>query len=156
MTKIQINARGKLLICTDEGYLAAFDVMSGRRGWQKFDLGELRWKPTTDGKSVFLAVPPTNSDPATLRSFNLKTGLRGKFFKFKKGVVWSTPPSVINDVIMVGTRNGVFYALELDTMKPRYFIRGKGAASAPAHAIVKGGVICLFEGGEGLVFPEKR
>ena len=144
------------IFSTDEGWIATYDLVKGRRLWRHSGLGELRWRPTTNGKLVYVAAPPTPKNPARVLSFDLRSGKPGPQFKAPPWAIWSGHLARIGDHILVGSRSGIYWVLDATTLELRYWIRGKGAASAQPIAMPGGEVLCPFYGKQILVFPGLR
>ena len=143
----------KAIFATDEGRVAAYNLASGKRVWQRSRLGELHWKPASDGQLVFIAAQPTPEATASVVSFSLATGKPGPRFNTPTGEFWSTHPTVIADKVIVGSRSGLFRVLNARNLTPCYHIRGSGPASAQPMITKSGTALFTFEGKKTLVYP---
>jgi outer membrane protein assembly factor BamB/tetratricopeptide (TPR) repeat protein len=146
----------KAVFATDEGRVATYNLMNGRRIWQRSGLGELHWEPASDGRSVFVAAQPTPETPASVVSFNLATGKPGPRFVAPAGEFWSTHPTVIAGKVLVGSRSGLFRVLDTKTLTLQYHIHGKGPASAQPMATRAGTTLFTFESRKTFVFPSMK
>jgi tetratricopeptide (TPR) repeat protein/outer membrane protein assembly factor BamB len=142
-----------IVTCSDEGYVSAYHVDSGKRLWHHSKLGEFHWQASTNGSEIFVATNATSQSSACILTLDILTGQPGSAFRSAVKTVWSGSPHIYRDSIIIGTTKGPALVLSQSTLQVRFKIHGNGAMCAKPAFLPSGEAICCFNDKGLSIFP---
>lgn len=123
-------ADGTVYFGSNDGYLYALDIVTGKEKW-KFGTGSaVRSSPAVGNKVVYIGSADGN-----LYAVATKTGQEK--WKFKTAGTIASSPAITDGVVYIGSYDGHLYAVNIKTGEEKWkFKTGRGIKSSPARADV--------------------
>lgn len=126
---------GVVVGVTIDGHVMALDRKTGDTVWERFGIGEVAFAPERVGEFVYVA------SEGELISFRASDGVRGP--RAGQTALWSTPPVVVGDRLLVGDRTGTVSVFETEKLDLLFTIKGKARVTSISQTPL--GIVVAFE-----------